>query len=284
MTTNRGRMLGLTTLVELQSAGGFTLPNELQTAAHLPDRLVALPLAEVDGYGVEQAASDVVHALSTGAPVSLAEAADRIHRGREAGQQLSTAQAVVANARELAASLAIGTAADLYGAVVGQVLQPAYAATLEEAAKHAATLAGHSHDPRALLSAPAPVRRAWTMLQLVADRHAALRQALTALNGAADRHPQQDARSEFVEFRDPHALTGHKPGAARPPRIGGPTDPVERLLWLVGPAQPAQPWLPSDVEQDAAWETFYGDGQEARRQAAVIARHPGAGLLTRAGG
>lgn len=116
----------------------------------------------------------------------------------------------------------------------------------------AGTLNGHPRDHRSLMTAPARVRSARSELQGLADRYQAVRQARHLAGLAAVQQIERDAEGQFVRFADPHTLAGVEPGKTPLSRIDYPTDPIELMLWLFGPAKPGRPWLPTAEEQAPA--------------------------------
>ena len=64
---------------------------------------------------------------------------------------------------------------------------------------------------------------------------------------------------------------GRPEGAALLP-LPFPDEPVDLILWLVGDAVPAGPWLPTVAEQDQAWQTVYGDAARQRQVRHLAAR------------
>ena len=271
MTTDRGRLSALTTLMTLQEPGGFTLPAELTDAVAAVAKVSAVPLPELPTYGVEQAASDVLADLAGGRPADVSGYADRLTGVITAGARLDRAQAVVRVAHELAVSSAVNTAADLADQIVTDILRPAFTQLLEQAERLAAILAGHALDTHSLLGAP-EVGAAWREMHTVAQRYRQLRQARNLVNTAGLRQAHDDHRGEFADVREPHAVTGHAPGSGRPQPIDYPTDPVELMLWLVGPGKPGKAWLPTTSEQDQRWQDCYGEAQRTRQVAALSAR------------
>lgn len=280
MTSDRGRIQALHRLVDLQTPGAFTLPQELLTAADLPTKVSSLALPEIPDHSIESAADDVLRDLRAGQAPNLDGYAQRLADISSARQRYDVARTIVANAREHAQSMAVNTAADLADKVVTDVLRPVFEALLSEAADHAKTLDGHPLDDRSLVTAPAKVRSSWGKLRDLAEQYAALREARARACTAGLRIAQRDAANEFLIVQCPQVLTGHEPGTGRAPRLDGltsptdryPEDPVQLMLWCVGPGKRAGIWLPTVAEQDAAWQGVYGEQQQQRVNAAARAR------------
>lgn len=280
MTTDRGRLHALTTLLALREAGGFELPADVVTAAELLARVGAVTLPALPEYRIEQAADELLDALRIGRPVKLAEQADRLLEVTTAGARQQQAQMLVHNAAEQATHEAINTAADHAERIITAHLRPAFDALLAQAERHTAAMAGHPLEPQAIITAPAKVRTAWSELSALAACYGALREARRMTNTVAELQTAHDHAGEFAVLNNPHVLTGYVPGStARPTQVDSPTEPVPLMLWLVGSAKPAGPWLPTVNEQDQAWWSAYGQGIEHRQALAVAARHPGAGGL-----
>lgn len=276
MTSDRGRLQALTALIALQDVGGFSLPNDLLTAANLPTKVTETVVPQVQPYDIEQAADALLDDLAHNRTPDIEAHARRLVDISTAQARVDQAQLILRNAHEQAVAVAVNTAADLADRIITGHLQPALVDVLEQTSRHATALHAQPLDGRALLGAPAKVRTAWLAVQNLADRYTALRRARTLVNTVGLRVLEHDDANEFATFRDPHALTGYTPSTARPPQIDYPADPVDRMLWLVGPAAVGQPWLPTTNEQDAAWWNAYGDGVMQRQNAAVFAQQVGA--------
>jgi len=277
MTTDRGRLHALTALIDNRVAAGYTLPPELLDAHALIRTASALPLPEHQPLHPDGAAGLAVADLLTGRTPDLGDLAERVHATERAGHRRQTAQMIYRAVVEQATNHTLVVAMDTADQTITEHLRPAFAAVLEQAARHVGTFTGQPLDHRALVTAPAKVRTAWAEMQTLADRHHLIRQARAQVNVAGLRTVQHDTSGEFAAFADPRALTGHPANAVtRAPRVETPSDPVDLMLWLAGPAAPARPWLPTVDEQDAAWLRTYSEGIDRRRTAAALAESVGA--------
>lgn len=276
MTSDRGRMTALNNLIATQDAGEFTLPPELTTAASLPAKLAAVTRPTVEPFGVHDAASVLLHNLEHDRDADLEALTVKIDEALTAGQRHDRAASVLQAARAQAESQAVNAAADLADKVITDHLRPAFEQVLAQAGRIAENLQGHDLDPRQLLSAPAKVRTGWLELQNLTERHDVLRRARGLINTAGLRQSQHDTQQQFATFADPHALTGYTPGSGPPPRIDYPQDKGRLLLWLVGEAAKARPWLPTVAEQDEAWWNVYGETVQKLRGSAAFAESVGA--------
>jgi hypothetical protein len=268
MTTDRGQHTALTRLVDLQGAGGFTLPADLLAATDLPNKVRNLPVPEVTD-DLERVAADLFNDLRAGRPVDVEQHAARVAEADAARARREHAQTLLALAQQHAVTAAALAATDASTTVITDVLQPVYTDLLASISGHAKNLDGHPLDDRSLITAPDKVRKSWAALRDLAAQHTALRHAWDAARRMGGLEPQHDGRGDFVAFSNPFVLNGHKPDStARPAVIEAPTDPVMHMLWLVGPAKPAQPWLPTVAEQDQRWLQVYGPSFEQRRRTA----------------
>lgn len=272
MTTDRGRLTTLARIIDLQTPGGFDLPEELLTAARLPTTITELPLPQPDPFSIDQAAWLVREDLAAGRTPDLTGAARRILDVRQSKNVTDVAAQILADAREQATHAALNTTQDLCNTVITKHLQPAFASVLTTAAKLGKALNGQALDDRSLVTAPEQVRTAWSDMRGLADRYSALRSAREAINFAAALTVQHDAQQQFAAFQYPHRMSGYVVGSGQPPRIEEPTDPVMRMLWLTGPAKVASPWLPTIEQQDQAYQDVYSQSAIQRSNAAARAR------------
>lgn len=280
MTTERGRILALSRLVDHQEAGGYTLPTGVLDAytAHQAAKAIAVP-GQPPVLHPDDAAAGLVDDLLAGGDVDLDGAASALDGAREAARRVELAgqlhALIVERTGQLAASAAIGAA----DRVITDSLRPPYEQVLAEAAGHAERLGGHRLDGTGW-DAPTKVRTARRELAELADRLRALRDARQLVSTIAEAQPQHDVQHMFALLRRPQVLApGWEPDARPLPRPDVPADPVAGLLWLVTVAQPAEPWLPTVGEQDSAWLAVFGESRQHRRSAAVSARaHAGASV------
>jgi len=276
MTTERGRTHALTRLVEMREAGGFTLPAELLDAHALPAQVRAVPQPPLDAYTVQDAADELLHTLGRGETAGLAALAQSVRHADESGSATALGRRITVDALEHAENAAINTAADLADRVICDHLRPAFDETLGQVRRNRGALHGKPHDARALVTASAKARAAWSEVDACAGRYRILREARHLANVAGLRQAESDVQGMFATFAAPLVLTpGYSPGtSAAPPRIEFPADDIELMLWLTGDAAGAKPWLPTVSEQDAAWAAVFGEGvltrQRAHRDALAI--------------
>ncbi len=270
MTTERGRTQAIKALIPLQEPGNFTLPANLLTAHELPAKVRAVPLPSPEPYDVHSAANEMLHVLGSGETPDLAKLARRVSQTERATLDVMTAQRVAADALEQAEHVVLGVIGDTADRIITGCLRPAFEANLDEARKHSGALAGHPLDTRALVTAPAKVRTAWAAVGECANRYHVLREARHLVNVAGLRQVQHDTDGKFGTFERPAELfPGYDPSKPmRMPAFEFPSDPVDLMVWLVGPAAAARPWLPTAEQQDKAWLSLYGEAAEMRRELA----------------
>nr|CAA9311522.1 MAG: hypothetical protein AVDCRST_MAG46-180 [uncultured Nocardioidaceae bacterium] len=142
---------------------------------------------------------------------------------------------------------------------------------LAEAARHAAAVEGFQLDDGGW-NAPATVRTARRHLAELADRHRVLRDARHACVLLRGQAPADDVDHHFLLLRRPQLLFPQWRPPAALPQPEPPRDPVARLVWLLTTAAPAEAWLPSVAEQDAAWRELLGEQADAIRAGNISAR------------
>jgi hypothetical protein len=271
MTTTLGRIIALKILVDQQEAGGYTLPRPLLDAYQRSIAAAAILAPPSQAFAPQDAADQIVRCLTDGADPDLADLAQRVRHATEAGNDRELAHRILAVAAEMTQNTAVNIAADLADVVITDHLRPVFAANLERVAGHGTILGGYPLDTRALISAPAKVRSAWTAVKACADRHRLLIEARSRVNTAGLRQPQRDTTGMYAAFELPRALFPGLSDQARMPQLPFPADPVDMMLWLVGDAARAKPWLPTVDEQDAAWWAQHGEGVEKRRTGQAMA-------------
>ena len=155
-------------------------------------------------------------------------------------------------------------------------LRPAHDDVLEQARAAVADLDGHPPVPVELINASAKVRKAYGRLGELAHRLDLIRRARSTIIGITGQTANHDVNGLFAAFANPLVFWGGQP----PPfgaRIPAPADPVARLAWLVTDAAPAEAWLPTLAEADAAWEaSVLGERVGRRKRAAHDAAAIGA--------
>ena len=273
MTTERGRLLALSRVIEHQRVGGYDLPGDVLEAHSAYQRAQAIPVPERPALRhPDTAATALVDQLASGQDVDLLATAGDITAAQDEARRVDVAQQlyalVVERVGERTSMVAIGAA----DRIITEHLRPAHTQVLDDAHGHAAKLGGASLDGPGW-DAPAKVRTARRELAELADRLRAIRTARLDVITLAEQTPEHDTGHNFALLRRPQALApGLSPGPRMLPRLDVPADPVSMLVWLVTVAEPAEPWLPSTAEQDAAWFDVFGQAQQARRAAAVSAR------------
>ena len=282
---SRMETTALTQLVQSAEGAGYTLPTELLDAYATYHRVKALEVPEPAVLDAEGAASRIVSATAAGETVDLIAAACQWERATRDTQTASQAQMLVNAATEQAAHLAAGLADTLTEQIITEHLRPALEAVYAKTREVAAALEGYGLDPHTLVTAPTKARSAYAALPGLVTRRQMIYTARPLVNALGYRKPQHDVNGLFAELADPMALspTWRPPMAV--PQIPAPTDPTERLLWIVtDAAAPAKPWLPTVEEQDEAWWAQFGDAvdnmaQRHRDGLAIGARAP-IGALT----
>lgn len=272
-TTDRGRLAALTSLVAWQAVGGYTLPAAVLDAANVHTAAVGLPvLPPAPLRHLDTAAAQAVAALARGETPDPMKLAGAVTAGQAQADAVSAARRLVGIAAEQAAARAVAVAAEHATAIVVDILAPAYADTLDLARRQAPAVAGHPLDGGGW-DAPPKARAARAKLHELTARHRALREARAAIVGLGGQEPAQDTAGQFMLLRRPQALAPDwTVGTSPMPRPAVPTDPTAALVWLVTTADPAQPWLPTIDQQDAAWHDVFGHAAKARGRAAVSAR------------
>jgi len=188
-------------------------------------------------------------------------------------QATEKARAVLAAAIEQAGNAATSVASDLTETIITQHLRPALDEVYARVRAVSAQLDGYGLDPHRLVTAPSKVRGAYGELPCLLARVAAILTARKHANFLGHRESQHDASGLFADYQTPLALSPQWKPPAQIPRIPAPADPTERLLWIVSEAAaPAQPWLPTMAERDAAWWSQFGEAQEMRATRAMSAR------------
>ncbi len=266
MTTYRARWNHLTTLIDRQQHGRYKLPADVLAAYAVPTAVQALTVPQPDEFRHDQAASQLVAAVTAGRDPDLPGLAERLSRVAVSQETAEHARRVHREAFEQARAAALATATDVADTIVTTVLRPAYNALLERVREDVARLDGTVLATTTLLAAPAKVRAAYGNLVTAGEQYAVLRAARYSCTFLTGAQPEYDTDHRHLEFRTPHKLFPARGAHAPLPKIEAPADPVERLRWLVTTAAAGDPWLPTVAEQDAAWYTVNGQQFEARRQ------------------
>ena len=262
---SRMEIQSLTTVVDSSSAGGYTLPAELLDAHAIYRRMRALTAPEPPPLDLDAAAARLLDQVAAG------HDADPLAAGRELDDADRDRQAVIRAGQLLAAGIeqaatAATTLADgLTERIITDHLRPALDELHYQARQTAAALTGYGLDPHTLVTAPAKVRAAYGRLPELAARRRVILHARRLVNVVGHRTPRHDRGGLFATFANPlHFHPAWQHPAPVPP-IPFPTGEVDTLLWIVSDeVAPAQPWLPTVAEQDAAWWALFGDGITAR--------------------
>ena len=155
-------------------------------------------------------------------------------------------------------------------------LRPAHDDVLEQARRAVSDLDGHQPIPVELINASAKIRNAYGRLGELAHRLDLIRRARSTMIGITGQTATHDTGGMFAGFAKPLVFWGGQAPMIGT-RIPAPPDAIPRLVWLVTDAAPAEPWLPTIAEQDAAWEaSTYGERTRALAQASLNAAAIGA--------
>jgi len=259
-------------LVELATAGYFTLPDEIIDAHRVAARLDAerrRPVTDVVGPARQRLAEDFRTAAADEAPwPDGAELAEALTAQRANVERLPILERVTAEAQ-----------ADFVDAVVESTtriitkhLRPVLDEILTEATKAAEAMAPYGDSPAALLTAPAPARKAYGALDGLAERYGVLRDAKAILNRGVERLDDADV---FGELRNLADVWPNWRKRGEPPWPT--TSAAVRLLWLV--RSEAEPWMPTAGEQDDRYREVFAEGlaNMAHAQAVRGAVHAWAG-------
>ncbi len=264
--TDRVQIRSLDQLVNNQEAGGYTLPTDLLDAHRTYRRVSQLTPPQQPAVSPETVAAELVTAAGEGQPVDVVAYAHRLAEADAERAAVERSRVVLLAANEQALDAAVSVAASLTEHTITTHLRPAFDTVLKEVRGIAATLSGHALDAHSLLSAPNKVRQAYLRLPELAARYSAIQNARRLVNTLGYQAPQHDASGLFSTFRRPLAFHPGWQPTSPVPALPFPSDPVERLLWLVGPeASAAEPWLPTVAEQDAAWWGQFGEAIERRK-------------------
>ena len=273
ITSDRGRLVALTNLVQWQEHGGYQLPADLLHSVDVLNSVQALTVPEPPPLRhFEDVAAAAVDLIARGEDVNVCEMARQAAAARDHAVQLDEARRLITLAAENAATRAVAAVGGGCNRIVTEVLQPAYETTLSETRRLARTLRGCDLNDGGW-TAPAKVRQARAELTALADRHHLLRKARSSVLALAGQTAQHDTQQQFASLREPQNLVpgGYEPN--RPlPRTELPQQPAAALLWLVNEGAPGTPWLPTVNEQDDAWLAVFGEVVHRRHAAHISAR------------
>ncbi len=266
LNDNRVRTQHLDKLVAGRELGGYTLPSHVIAAhdSYLKAAAVTLPTSEP--LHPNDAAVALADAYAAGDQLDALKVARRVADAAATADAAAMARTVHQQALLILSARAVTIAQDAAETIITEHLRPAYSRLLEQGRQAAAVLDGYSRSTTALMSAPAKVRTAYLSITELVSRHDALWQSRYEVVKLAALTPQLDDHGWFLEFANPLAL---RPGwrvGSQVRALETPKDPVERMLWLCGPATVGEPWMPTPAEMDAAWDKQFGDAMRARAQ------------------
>jgi len=255
-------------LIEGRQAGGYTLPAEVLDAHATREVVKALRLPPPATLHPGDAGSALVDTAAKGEQPDIDAMVAALREVLAATAAHNTAAQAMAAANQVAADRLASAVAAQADVIIVEHLRPAYAKILERAAAAVADLGGRAPVAAQLLDAPAKVRTAFATLGDLRFRLSAVRQARNDAIAATGARPTLDAENLYADFQVPEHWTGGK--AIRMAGFPSPTDPHEYMVWLVTDAAGAQPWLPTLVEQDDAYDA--GPWGQGRRETAASAR------------
>jgi len=263
----RAQSTWLTSLHDSAAAGGYTLPDAVTATVATWRRTRALEVPAPSDYSPDDAARSVVDTIGSGDDTpDLAALAQRV-LSRDAEQRATDqAQQIVALAADKAAIAAVATTADLAEDIIVNHLRPVLEQVYADTRDAAAALAGYGLSVPALITAPAKARNAYAALGELVTRRNVILSARAWVNQLAGLKPEHDERGLFLEFRRALKLVPPLAPTQRIPDLPAPTDPLERILWVVNEGAVAEPWLPTVAEQDAAWWDAFGARVEQARR------------------
>jgi hypothetical protein len=136
-----------------------------------------------------------------------------------------------------------------FGDKVIAALAGALKDTLEQARGASTTLRGVLPTPNVVGAGlvSEEIQDAYRKLVAQSGRYGGIRSARYSLM-LLGIQSQRDESNIFLEFKNLDALWPNFNKGGDPP---WPSDPLERLLWIVN--GPAEPWIPTPLEQDARW-------------------------------
>ncbi len=257
-------MSSLSSLVQSADVGGYSLPSGVLEAHAVWQRLQQSELPPPRTLHVEDAAGQVVHAVSNGQTPDLLALGAEFGRVQDQRHAYDQAVAVLRLAVEQAGNLAVNTASDAADRIITEHLRPAHEELLARVREMAGLLrphigGGYTIDTHSLITANAKVRAAYVELPGLVEKWRVIADAHARANRVGMRIVEHDHEGLFAAFENPMAFfPGWKP-PMRGPLIPFPEDATARLLWTVSDeVAPARPWLPTVAEQDAAFWSVFG--------------------------
>lgn len=270
--TDRGRLKALENVLSWQEPGGFSLPEDVLKAAGVHSAALALAVPDPPALRhVEDVAALAVDLLERGEPVDPVELSAQAATARELAAHLDGARRLVTLATESAGLRALAVATALADEIIVVHLRPPFEDVLNQASALASSLQGADLNAGGW-DATKSVRDARRTLSVLADRFRVIRSARTAVIGLAGQEAEYDTGGEFSQLQHPQALTAGYAANRPMPRPAIPESLESAVLWLVTDGASGKPWLPTTLEQDAAWLAVFGEALEQRRAASLSAR------------
>lgn len=273
MTRQDPRVAMIAKVIAGREAGHYDVPTEITDAYDTLLRLQGLSVPRLPSPGLEDAAL----ALYQDPTVDPVDQAESLAAAQADERHADLAEAVVARSVTLAAGELIDIARYADDAIVGLLKQP-FAELLDETRQVATVLEDYEvSDVRTMVTAPAPVRKAYTSLtdDLVA-RHRLLREARRLAYLISERTPRKDVADLFLSFGNAvDAFMPRRQKTQRMPESWFPSsDPVHALLFLASDDEQvvaAKPWIPTIAEQDEAWQSTFGkDADDTQARHALV--------------
>lgn len=270
-------------VVNGREVGHYTLPDALLTAHDVAKRIAGLALPPYRQVHYADAGAGLVDAAARGEETDVAGLLDELRGAVAEAAARRLAELALVEAREVAATRLVSAVRATADETITGHLRPAHDDVLEQARRAVADLDQHPPVPAELINASAKVRKAYGRLGELAHRLDLIRRARSTIINVTGQAATHDVNGLFAGFADPLVFFGGQPVPASA-RIPAPPDPIPRLVWLVGDAAPAGPWLPTVAEQDDAWQaSAYGERTRQLEQASLNAQAIGARGAVRVG-
>ncbi len=253
----------LARLFDPSDAAVYALPAEVTAIRKAIERLNR-PVSEVPSASAVLARLTAeTRAAAVAGSADLPDASAVLAAEQEQTTELHR-QRIVGDAREQLSESLIATVADLADRIIVDYLRPAFDDAVAALADSAALTEAYEVDPRAALTAPAKTRSAMAGQPDSYRKYIAAIEARSVVLGCGAA-PQRDVEQILSGIRNAEQLWPRRARytAARPWPDG-----MAGVLWLL--RHGGQLWLPTAGEQDAEYETVYG---EAERQQAANLSH-----------
>lgn len=261
----------ITDIIKSCQAGSYTLPATVLEAHQVSERVQALTLPHARTLHFEDAGRALVDAVASGEDPDLTGMLDAIQASRLAAETHFTASAALTAAHEAAGNRLLSAVRASAEDIISNHLRAVFDDVLAQTRAAVNDLGTHPPVAALLLDAPAKVRTAYNTLGQLRHRLSIIRRSRDNVNTVTESRPALDVSGLYADFQNPTHWT--RGVAARISAFPSPSDPVEYLVWLVGEAQPAQPWLPTVVEQDAAYQAGpFGEAQRNQAGASTVVR------------